>query len=147
MNLENGAAQQFRQGKSACNLETALASETKGDAQVEENLYVVSENPQSEKLPKILPKHLSKLMPRLRASQYDYIIFDLPPVSQTSVTPRIARLMDMTLMVIESEKTDRDAVQRANKLLVESGATVSAVLNKTRKYVPKNLHQGYLGDA
>lgn len=55
--------------------------------------------------------------------------------------------MDMVLMVIESEKTDRDAVQRANKILVESGATVSAVLNKTRKYVPTSLHQGNLGDA
>jgi uncharacterized protein involved in exopolysaccharide biosynthesis/Mrp family chromosome partitioning ATPase len=147
MNQENGAAQQFYKGKPGCNLDTALNGQTKIEAQVQDNLYVVSEETDNEKLPRILPKRISSLMPKLRASEYDYIIFDMPPVSQTSVTPRIARFMDMTLMVIESEKNDRDNVQRANKLLVESGATVSAVLNKTRKYVPQKLHQGYLGET
>jgi polysaccharide biosynthesis transport protein len=146
MNMENGAAQQFHKGNPAYNLDTALNGETKNSAQVRDNLYVVSEETDNNKLPRILPKRISDLMPKLRASEYDYIIFDMPPVSQTSVTPRIARFMDMTLMVIESEKTDRDNVQRANKLLVESGATVSAVLNKTRKYVPNKLNQGYLGE-
>lgn len=147
MNLENGAAQQFHKGKSVCSLDAALNRETMENAQVQENLYVVSDEANGSDLPKVLPKRFSNLVPKLRASDYDYIIFDLPPVSQTSVTPRISRYMDMVLMVIESEKTDRDAVQRANKLLLETGASVSAVLNKTKNYVPKKLDQGYLGDA
>jgi Mrp family chromosome partitioning ATPase len=63
----------------------------------------------------------------------------MPPVSQTSITARLSGFMDMVLLVIESEKTDREVAERANTLLAESNATVSAVLNKTKKYVPSRL--------
>ena len=53
-------------------------------------------------------------MPKLKASDYDYIIFDMPPVNQISITPRLAGFMDMVLLVIESEKTDREVVKRAH---------------------------------
>jgi Mrp family chromosome partitioning ATPase len=80
-------------------------------------------------------------VPKLKASDYDYIIFDMPPVSQISVTPRLAGFMDMVLLVIESEKTDREVVKRATSMLAESKANVSAILNKNRDYVPKRLSQ------
>jgi Mrp family chromosome partitioning ATPase len=86
-------------------------------------------------------------VPKFKASDYDYIIFDMPPISQTSVTPRLAGFMDMMLLVIESEKTDRGIVQQATALLAESKATVCAVLNKTRTYVPPRLHQEFLSDT
>jgi Mrp family chromosome partitioning ATPase len=146
MNLEQGAAQQFYKGKAGCGLDKALAPETKQDALVQANLYVVNGNANSAELPRILPKRFSALVPKLKASDYDYIIFDMPPVSQTSLTSRLSRFMDMTLMVVESEKTGREVVQQANTWLVESGATVGAVLNKTRRYVPERLHQEFLGD-
>ncbi len=98
------------------------------------------------KLPRILPKRFSALVPKLKASEYDYIIFDLPAVSQTSLTSRLARFMDMVILVVESEKSDREVVQQANTWLAESGATVGAVLNKTRQYVPARLHQEFLND-
>ena len=88
----------------------------------------------------------ASLMPKLKASDYDYIIFDLPPVSQTSMTPRMGRLMDMVLLVIESEKTSQDVVKRASSLLAESQANVSTVLNKTRTYIPTWLHQEFLNE-
>jgi hypothetical protein len=44
--------------------------------------------------------------------------------------------MDMVLMVVESEKTDRDVAKRATTLLTDSKASVAAVLNKRRRYVP-----------
>jgi hypothetical protein len=53
----------------------------------------------------------------------------------------------MTLLVIVSEKTDRDDVQQAHALLSFSKATVGAVLNKTRKYIPDRLHRESLGDV
>ena len=146
MNVEQGAAQQFYHGNVGCGLDAALNSETKGDALVQENLYVVNGNANSEELPRILPKRFSALVPKLKASEYDYIIFDLPPVSQTSLTSRLARFMDMVILVVESEKSDREVVQQANTWLAESGATVGAVLNKTRQYVPARLHQDFLGN-
>jgi uncharacterized protein involved in exopolysaccharide biosynthesis/Mrp family chromosome partitioning ATPase len=146
MNLEHGAAQQFYKGKPDCGLDAALESATKGNALVQENLYVVTGNSNSDKLPRILPKRFAALMPKLKASDFDYIIFDLPPISQTSITSRLARLMDMVLLVVESEKTNREVVQQASTWLTESGATVGAVLNKTRQYVPERLHQEFLSD-
>jgi uncharacterized protein involved in exopolysaccharide biosynthesis/Mrp family chromosome partitioning ATPase len=145
MNLERGAACQFYKGKPVCGLDEALY--TKDEALVQDKLYVVVEGSNGDKLPRALPKRFSQLVPKLKASDYDYIIFDMPPISQTSVTPRLAGFMDMVLLVIESEKTNRDIVQQAHALLGESKANVCAVLNKTRTYVPQRLHQEFLSDA
>lgn len=144
MNPENGAAQQFYKGRPDCGLEAALELETKGNALVQENLYVVTGDSKKNELSQILPRRFAGLLPKFKASNYDYIIFDLPSVSQTSLTSRLARFMDITLLVVESEKTDREVVQQATTWLTESGATVGAVLNKTRQYVPKQLHQDFL---
>jgi Mrp family chromosome partitioning ATPase len=55
--------------------------------------------------------------------------------------------MDMVLLVIESEKTNREVVERATSLLAQSNAHVGAVLNKAKNYVPSVLHQDYLGNG
>ncbi|MDR3458971.1 MAG: Wzz/FepE/Etk N-terminal domain-containing protein [Verrucomicrobiae bacterium] len=146
MNLENGAAQQFFQGKPSCKLDDALESETRDGALVSENLYVVTEDTFTEKLPRALPKRFASLIPKLKASDYDYIIFDMPPVSPTSVTARLSGFMDTVMLVIESEKTDQQVVQQANALLAQSKANVTAVLNKTKTYIPARLHQDFLSD-
>jgi polysaccharide biosynthesis transport protein len=141
---EQGAAQQFYKGKPGCSLDEALATDKKQGALVKANLYTTTEQADGYMLPADLPKKISSLMPKLKASEFDYIIFDMPPVSQTSVTARLAGLMDMVLLVIESEKTNQDVVKRVNQLLAESKAKVSTVLNKTRNYIPPRLHQEFL---
>jgi uncharacterized protein involved in exopolysaccharide biosynthesis/Mrp family chromosome partitioning ATPase len=148
MNVEGGAAQQFYKGKLGCGVDAALEVEARKGAQIQENLYVATQ-PMSagENLPSVLPKHLMGLIPKLRASDYDYIIFDMPAVTQTSMTPRLARLMDMVLLVIESEKTNQDVAKKVISLLGETKANVTTVLNKTRSYVPSKLHQEYLNDV
>ena len=146
MNIENGAAQPFYHGKPGCDLDLALEKETRENAMVQENLYVVNENSSSGNLPRVLPRRFASLLPKFKASNFDYIIFDLPPVSQTSATTRVARFMDMVLLVVESEKTDGEAVQYAKNRLVETGATVGAVLNKTRQYIPERLHRVFPSD-
>ena len=82
-------------------------------------------------------------MPKLKSSQYDYIIFDMPPVTPTTSTARLSGLMDMVLVVVESEKTHQDVVTGVIKLLAESKATVNTVLNKSRGYIPAKLHQEF----
>ena len=139
MNQENGSAQQFLHGKANCKLDDALSRDKRDEALVQERLYVVSEGTVSDKLSRVLPKRFAALVPQLKASDYDYIIFDMPPVSQTSVTTRLAGFMDSVMLVIESEKTDRDTVQQANALLAHTKANVTAVLNKTRQHVPLKL--------
>lgn len=144
MTAGQGSAQQFYHGKQVCGLEEILS--VRDSAQVQEKLYVVAEEPGRDRLSRILPQRFSKLVPQLKASNFDYIIFDMPTVSQISITPRLAGFMDMVLLVIESEKTDQEQVQRATALLAQSKSHVGAILNKSHSYVPKRLHQDYLGN-
>jgi uncharacterized protein involved in exopolysaccharide biosynthesis/Mrp family chromosome partitioning ATPase len=146
MTIEGGAAQHFHKGNPNCGLDSALKAETREDALVQENLYIATEPMRSDDLPRVLPKRFAGLISKIRSSDYDYIIFDMPPVAETTMTFRAARLMDMVLLVIESEKTNQDVVKRVMSLLGESEARVSMVLNKTQTYVPRRLHQEFLHD-
>jgi succinoglycan biosynthesis transport protein ExoP len=146
MNIEGGAAQHFHKGKPNCGLDSALKAETREKALVRENLYAATEFIRSEELPQVLSKRFAGLISKIRSSDYDYIIFDMPPVAETTTTFRAARLMDMMLLVIEAEKTNQDVVKRVIALLAESKANVSVVLNKTQTHVPPRLHQEFLHD-
>ncbi len=141
MTLEHGAVHHFYKGKHGCALDELLEDGKRENALVQDNLYVVSEGSNSEKLPRVLPRRFTALVPKLKASDYDYIIFDMPPISQISVTPRLAAFMDVVLLVVESEKTGRDLVRRAALLLAESKANVGVVLNRAHSYVPRFLQQ------
>jgi uncharacterized protein involved in exopolysaccharide biosynthesis/Mrp family chromosome partitioning ATPase len=151
MNSEQEIAQEFSKGKLDCRLDDVLENGNRVNAQVQDNLYVVAEGANNNgsgngKIPRFMPKRFLSFLPKLKASDYDYIIFDMPPITQTSITARLAVFMDMNLVVVESEKTDRDVVKQASTLLAETKADVSIVLNKTRKYVPARLHQEFLSD-
>jgi uncharacterized protein involved in exopolysaccharide biosynthesis/Mrp family chromosome partitioning ATPase len=142
MNEQNGgAAHYFHKGRLAFGLDDALQKDKRREALVKNNLYVVKEGTDDDNLAPLIPKRFTNLVPQLKASDYDYIIFDMPPVSQISVTPRLARFMDMMLIVVESEKTDRDVVQRAAEMLTEARGHVGIVLNKWKNYVPRRIQQ------
>jgi succinoglycan biosynthesis transport protein ExoP len=138
MTQGQGSAQHFHKGNQI-GLDQFL--ETKDSAQVNDNLYVVTEDSGSERLAKGMPQRFNQLVPKLKASDFDYIIFDMPPVNQISITPRLASFMDMMLMVVESEKTNRDIALHASALLAKSKTPVGVVLNKTKSYIPPRLHQ------
>lgn len=145
MTKGQGSAQHFHKGSPSVGLEQML--ETKDSALVNTNLYVVSEDSNSERLAKGMPQRFNQLIPKLKASDFDYIIFDMPAVNQISITPRLANFMDMMLMVVESEKADRDATAKACNMLAESKSPVGIVLNKTKAYVPQILNQNALGEG
>jgi uncharacterized protein involved in exopolysaccharide biosynthesis/Mrp family chromosome partitioning ATPase len=149
MSRHNGAPREFTQGHLNCGLDDALESDKRNGALVQDNLYVVSERGNGDalsadrKLSRILPKRFTSLVPKLKASDYDYIIFDMPSINQLSVTPRLAKFMDVMLIVVESEKTDRDVLKQAIGLLGEARPNLGAVLNKRRSYVPKALQPDF----
>jgi succinoglycan biosynthesis transport protein ExoP len=140
-NGKNAAALDFHKGKPALNISEVLDTPRRAEAMVQDNLYVVSHGNDNDKGQGILPKQFAYLVPKLRASDYDYIIFDMPPISQISVTSKLARLMDVNLLVVESEKTGREVAKQASDMLTGSKAKVGVVLNKKRTYVPQWLHQ------
>lgn len=106
---------------------------------VAKNLYAVrlmeSETPDS-RLPS---KAFQKLLSTLTLRDYDYIVFDLPEVSQVSPTLRFAGSMDLTLLVLESGKTNSDLAKSAANLLSESGSPLAVVLNRHRRYLPVSM--------
>ena len=131
----------FYRGKQATSVAGALDMGARESAKVNENFYVaaLNENPIPGKVG-VLPKKLANLLPKIKASDFDYIIFDLPPVTQTSATARVAGLLDMTLLVLESEKTHGDLAKQVTGLLKQSRADIAAVLNKHKRYVPQRLN-------
>ncbi len=140
MNGDQGVAHSFYKGQPGCGLKDALEPESRAEAQVQDNLYLASiHDNQSGALSKLLPNRFTHLVPKLKASDYDYIIFDMPPVSPTSATPRLASYMDIVLLVLESEKTGQHSATRAAGLMRDARANVAAVLNKCRRHVPAAL--------
>lgn len=141
MNMNHHAPHRFRKGVAEVGLNEILDGRHRDEAQVSDNLYVVPHATNGERTERIVPKQFTNIIPRLRASEYDCIIFDMPPVSQVSVTPQLARFMDMVFLLVEAEKTNRGAVKRASNLLAQASCTFSVIVNRTRNYLPAALLQ------
>jgi len=82
------------------------------------------------------PMHLYELLPHFRASEFDYIIFDMPALAQTSPTIAMAGLMDKVLLVVDGEDTNRETLQWGYSELVKGRADVSCIYNKARSHAP-----------
>jgi succinoglycan biosynthesis transport protein ExoP len=82
------------------------------------------------------PMHLYEMMPHLQSSDYDYIVFDMPPIDQTSRTLTMAGLMDKVLLVLDAENTSRDALKWGYSELAKGKADVSCIFNKSRSHAP-----------
>ena len=127
---------EFFEGRPKCSLSEAL--QMAGPlAPNTDNLYLAAVAPLNAREGRIIPKKFYALMPDLRASDYEYIVFDLAPLNQTSATLAMAGFMDKLLLVVEAENDNRDVVKRAHAELVAAKADVSAVFNKARFYGTK----------
>jgi uncharacterized protein involved in exopolysaccharide biosynthesis/Mrp family chromosome partitioning ATPase len=142
VNGSEGAAHSFHKGKLGCGVAEVLEADSRAEGLVQEHLYIASlQHGTGKELAMVLPKRFNHLVPKLKASDYEYIVFDMPPVTPTSATPRLASHMDITLLVLESEKTGQHMAKRASALMRESRVKVAAVLNKHRSYVPASMTQ------
>jgi uncharacterized protein involved in exopolysaccharide biosynthesis/Mrp family chromosome partitioning ATPase len=142
VNLGPGDVHPFFKGKPAYPLNAAIKSQGKITSAAD-NLYLAtvgSSNPGG--LAQIGLKKFFDMMPNLKASDFDYIIFDMPPLDQTSPTWGMAAFMDKLLLIVEAEKNSRDVINRGYRQLVAERNNVSVVVNKTRSYVPRWLDSG-----
>lgn len=90
----------------------------------------------------VSPKRLYDMMRDFKASDLDYVIFDMPSLGDTSSTLPMAGFMDKVLLVVEAEKSNPNAVKRAYSQLAAK-TNVSVVFNKSRSYGPKWLAQDF----
>ncbi|MEW6156614.1 MAG: Wzz/FepE/Etk N-terminal domain-containing protein [Verrucomicrobiota bacterium] len=86
-----------------------------------------------------LAQSFTELIPKLKVSDYDFIVFDMPPLHQTSMSLRLAGLMDKIVLVLESEATDRTIASHAGAILQEANVDTMVVLNKFRNYLPERM--------
>src|SRR5207244_5388557 len=133
-----GEVHPFFKGRLAYPLSTALQPSGSIDS-ASDNLYLATVAPPGAGPMQIALKRFFDLMPNLKASDFDYIIFDMPTLTQTSPTLGMAGFMDKVLLIAEAEKTNRDSITRGYAQLTAARANVSVVLNKTRSYVPQWL--------
>ena len=139
VNLGVGRVHPFFEGKPAYPLSRALQPAESIDS-ASENLYLATVSPPGAGPMQIALKRFFELMPNLKASDFDYIIFDMPPLNETNPTLGMARFMDKVLLVVEAEKTGREAAKRGYTQLSAARANVSVILNKARSYLPKVLN-------
>ena len=142
VNLGPEEVHSFFKGKPAYSLNAALKPKEEM-ASAADNLYLATVGSRNAGGPAQLGlKKFFDMMPNLKASDFDYIIFDMPPLHQTSPSWGMAAFMDKLLLVVEAEKNNRDVINRGYRKLVEERDNVAVVVNKTRSYVPKWLDSG-----
>jgi Mrp family chromosome partitioning ATPase len=141
VNAANGEVHPFFAGRPAAALATAIKPQA-AITSAADNLYLATVSQSGNKSTHLGLKKFFALVPNLKASDFDYIIFDMPPINQTSPTIGLAALMDKVLVVVEAEKTHRDVVKRGYRELIGARADVAMVLNKTRSYGPNWLEGG-----
>ncbi len=141
VNLGPEDVHQFFKGKPAYSLSAAL--KPKGAiASAADNLYLATVGSPNVGPAQLGLKKFFDMMPNLKASDFDYIIFDMPQLSQTSPTWGMAAFMDKLLLVVEAEKDNRELIKRGYGKLVAERDNVGVVVNKTRSYIPKWLDGG-----
>jgi uncharacterized protein involved in exopolysaccharide biosynthesis/Mrp family chromosome partitioning ATPase len=126
----------FFKGKPAYPLKAALKPSEQMTSAAD-NLYLATVgSPNAGGAAQLGLKKFFDMMPNMKASDFDYIIFDMPPLYDTSPTWGMAAFMDRLLLVVEAERNDRGVVKRSYRKLVAERDNVSVVVNKARVRIP-----------
>lgn len=135
MDCEEEKIRGFFEGRTHRSL-TQVIRNTATDAAGTGNLELACAGSAEGHVAQVLPSQFYELVPSLRASGFAYIIFDMPPLDEGSVTLALAGSMDKTVLVVEAGRSQAHLVRRAYRELTAARAKVSGVLNKTRTYGP-----------
>lgn len=87
-------------------------------------------------------RRMHALIEELR-EQFDYIIFDAPPVMAVTDAGVLGAMADGVLLVIKAESTKRNIVLRSQTLLKGANANlVGCVLTNIREFSPNYIYSG-----
>lgn len=136
VNLGPNDVHPFFKGKPAYPLATALQDGGPISAAAD-NLYLATIGSAKTGPAQLGLKRFFDLMPNLKASDFDYIIFDMPPLEQTSPTWALSPFMDKMLLIVQCDTTNKEVVNRGYNKLIGERDNVSVVFNKVQSYGPK----------
>jgi len=107
-----------------------------------ENLDVIAAGQMpNESISTFTSSRFKNLMQDLK-KEYGYIVFDAPPIKETSSSMHLASLSDGVIMVVEAERAHWEAVNRVKEELLKVKANIiGIVLNKRRFPIPKIFYK------
>ncbi|MDD4909184.1 MAG: CpsD/CapB family tyrosine-protein kinase [Candidatus Omnitrophica bacterium] len=96
----------------------------------QQNLYLMTSGTLPPNPPELLASERMKVLLERLKSDFDYIIFDSPPLLPVTDAAVLARICDGTILVIRSGRSFIDAVRRSKVMLSNLKANLlGAVLN------------------
>ena len=113
-------------------------------AQVTEqpNLRIVTTGPLPPNPAELLGSHRMRAVVDQLMAAADLVIFDAPPVRAVADALVMSSYLDATLLVVNAERTRRDALRQGRDALARAGANLlGVVLNR----VPKSAASSYYG--
>ncbi|MCD4699298.1 MAG: CpsD/CapB family tyrosine-protein kinase [Phycisphaerae bacterium] len=74
--------------------------------------------------------------------RYDFVIFDTPPINLASDAGILGKVVDEALLVVKMNKTQRESVEKAVRLLHAANVKLSGIVLTHRKYyIPNYLYR------
>ena len=102
------------------------------------NLDLITSGPISPNPSELLSSTRMTKVIHILKQEYDFIIFDVPPVSTVTDAQLIASQVDGSLMVVREEKTEKAGLERAVKLLTQVDSKILGAV-----YVGEITDQSY----
>ncbi|MBI1177273.1 P-loop NTPase [bacterium] len=130
MNVSRPEMHPFFRGNLASSLTDLFDAGAKPSHGQYDNLYLATGTERNGTVTPLVPSKFYEMLPRMRSSDFDYIIFDMPAVKQTSATVALSGFMDKVLLLVEPGKTNRESVKRATQLMRQQHADVAGVVNR-----------------
>jgi len=109
--------------------------------QVAGNLAVMSSGHPKESPPQILTVPALQSVVTALNAQYDWVIFDGPPVTVYPDASSLAAVADGAILVLRAEQTRWEVAEEAKKALLQSGVGVlGGVLNRRKYHIPSFIY-------
>lgn len=111
-----------------------------------QNLHIMGPGLEKFEFPPFLEVSRIKRLLEQSKKEYDFILFDGPPVLEYPETAVIANQFDGTILIIQANKTIRSDVERAKKEITHLGGNIiGCILNRKKNYMSKRIYHKYFG--
>jgi capsular exopolysaccharide synthesis family protein len=89
----------------------------------------------------LISQHFRERLAEMR-TEFDYLIFDIPPIAQSNDAAVLGRMLDGVVLVVGAHSTRREAARRAKEIL-EKGHVhlLGTVLNGRTFPIPESLYR------
>jgi len=98
---------------------------------------MASSNPGSVFELNALDSHIQEMK-----AQYDWVLFDSPPINSSNDSIALAPRVDGVIMVVEAEKTRWEVAQSAKQRIESGNGTIlGVILNNRRFHIPERIYK------